>query len=104
MRGRGKMNRASLRSILVFVLAVAACGDGSTGPQNPEDMTFATSLGIDLAQMTRLPSGVYIQTKTAGTGAAQVAASNTVVLDYTLWLPSGTLLQGPSRLTPANAG
>src|SRR5688572_6829573 len=104
MRGRGNMKRASLQSILVLVLAVAACGDDSTGPQNPEDVTFASSLGINLAQMTRLPSGVYVQTVTAGTGTAQVAASNTVVLDYTLWLPNGTRIAGPDRLDPANAG
>jgi FKBP-type peptidyl-prolyl cis-trans isomerase FkpA len=81
------------------VLGVAGCGDEGS-PTTPEDVTFASSLRVDLAQMTRLPSGVYIRTLEAGAGTATVTASNTVILDYTLWLPNGTLLQGPARLDP----
>jgi FKBP-type peptidyl-prolyl cis-trans isomerase len=86
-----------MRWVAILAVALAACGDDGS-PTRPEDVDFAASLAIDLAQMTRLTSGVFIQTMTPGTGTAQVAASNQVVLDYTLWLPNGTLLQGPARL------
>ena len=84
---------------ILLVLGVAACGDEGS-PTTPEQVTFAATLGIDLTQMTQLPSGVYIRTLEPGTGTTGVTASNTVVLDYTLWLPNGTLLQGPARLPP----
>ena len=93
---------AKLGRLAVVALAAAACGE-STGPQNPEDVSFAPSLGIDLAQMTKLPSGVYIQTTTAGTGTAQVVATNQVTIDYKLWVPNGTQLDG-GRLTNFPAG
>ena len=86
-------------SAVLLVLGMAGCGDEGS-PTTPEEVTFATSLGIDLAQMTRLPSGVYIRTLEPGSGTPTVTATSTVVLDYTLWLPNGTLLQGPARLPP----
>lgn len=73
---------------VLTLAALAACSD-STGPQDPEDVEFASSLGIDLAQMTRLPSGVYIQTTTAGTGTKTVVSSSQISASYRGWLPSG---------------
>ena len=77
---------------LALALALAACGD-STGPQEPEDVTFATSLGIDLTQMTRLPSGVYVRTITAGTGTAAITANSNWAMNYRFWLSNGALIQ-----------
>jgi peptidylprolyl isomerase len=99
MRTELGMNAYRATRLVVLILVAAACGDEGS-PTTPEEVTFASSLGIDLAQMTRLPSGVYIRTLDVGTGTAAVTASNTVILDYTLWLPNGTLLQGPARLDP----
>jgi len=76
----------------VLVLALAACGD-STGPQDPEDVTFAAGLGIDLAQMTKLPSGVYIRTITAGTGTAEITPTSNWAMNFKFWLSTGTFIQ-----------
>ncbi|MSR36610.1 MAG: FKBP-type peptidyl-prolyl cis-trans isomerase [Gemmatimonadetes bacterium] len=75
---------------LLAVLTLGGCGDSALGP-DPEDATFAASLGIDLAQMTRLGSGVYIKTTTPGTGTATVTATSRVTTDYSGWLADGTL-------------
>ena len=74
--------------LLALGLAIAACGDSATGPQNPEDVTFAASLGIDLAAMTKLPSGVYIQTRTSGVGTP-MTATDRFTADYQGWTPDG---------------
>lgn len=79
---------AVLALALLGSLAAVACDDDPTGPQTPEDVEFAASLGVNLAAMTRLPSGVYIQTLQAGEGEALVDGSRARV-DYALWLPSG---------------
>ena len=73
---------------LLLGLALAACGD-ATGPTDPEDVEFAPDLGIDLSQMTRLPSGVYVQLVRTGTEPVVVSGS-TGRLNYSLLLPDGT--------------
>jgi FKBP-type peptidyl-prolyl cis-trans isomerase FkpA len=58
-------------------------------PQNPEDVTFAAALGIDLAVMTKLPSGVYIQTlNTSGVGTP-MTATDRFTADYQGWTTDG---------------
>jgi FKBP-type peptidyl-prolyl cis-trans isomerase FkpA len=74
---------------LVLLLGAAACGDNGLGP-DPEDVEFAASLGINLATMTKLPSGVYVQTVTPGTGTATVAANSLITIAYKGWLADGT--------------
>ena len=74
--------------LVALGLAIAACGDSATGPQNPEDVTFAASLGIDLAAMTRLSSGVFIQTTAEGTGAS-MTASDRFTATYQGWTSDG---------------
>jgi FKBP-type peptidyl-prolyl cis-trans isomerase FkpA len=77
-------------------LASAAVLGGCLGSDSPtevvfeviEETTFATSLGIDLAQMTELPSGVYIQDLVVGTGDV-IAEGDDVSIDHTGWLRSG---------------
>jgi FKBP-type peptidyl-prolyl cis-trans isomerase len=76
---------------VLLVLGVAACGD-STGPQEPEEVAFAAALNVDLAQMTKLPSGVYIRTLTPGTGTAAITATSNWAMNYKFWLSNGTLV------------
>lgn len=84
--------------MLALVLAIAACGDSATDPvaepQNPEDVTFAAELEIDLAVMTKLPSGVYIQTlrqDTLVTGAngTPMTATDRFTVTYQGWTTDG---------------
>lgn len=78
-------------SLLLVIPALAVCGDDPLGPQYPEDTNFAPELGIDLSAMTRLDSGVYIQTLTEGTGGP--VETGLAEVTYTLWLPNGAQLQ-----------
>jgi FKBP-type peptidyl-prolyl cis-trans isomerase FkpA len=53
---------------------------------SPEQVQFSSGLGVNLARMTRTPSGLYWQDLVVGTGTEAVAGS-TVDVDYTGWLP-----------------
>lgn len=84
-----------MKRIFLFVAAAvaAACNDEITGlgpPSDPAIETFAPSLGINIAQMTKLPSGVYIQDIIVGSGDSVTARSDTVRLTYTGSLKNGT--------------
>jgi len=48
--------------------------------------TFAPSLGVNLAEMNKTPTGLYWKDIVVGTGPEAVSGS-TAVVDYTGWLP-----------------
>jgi FKBP-type peptidyl-prolyl cis-trans isomerase len=89
-----------------FVLALpllfaAACGGDETTitdppppaglfPSNPAEDTFAASLGVNLAGMTKLSNNLYIQDITVGTGAV-ATSSSTVGVIYTGWFTNGSV-------------
>jgi FKBP-type peptidyl-prolyl cis-trans isomerase len=73
--------------IATLTLALVACGD-AVGP-NPSDVKFASSLGIDLEQMTETASGLYIRDDVVGVGEPAVTGDQ-VVVDFTGWLADGT--------------
>ncbi|HEX6309402.1 MAG TPA: FKBP-type peptidyl-prolyl cis-trans isomerase [Longimicrobiales bacterium] len=74
------------------VLFLTAC-DSPSEPDDrwavPEDITFAASLGVDLAEMTKTESGLYWQDITVGTGADSVDVEDDVSFHLTIWLPDG---------------
>lgn len=78
------------------ILASASCAGGPShspanpAPWDPESITFADSLGVDLAAMQRTPLGLYIEDLTVGEGAA-AQRSSLVTLDYVGYLPDGTI-------------
>ena len=82
--------RASARWVLTGLLAlvVSGCGGNPVDPTFPESTAYAGSLGIDLTQMIRKTSGVYYQTRTAGTGAG-VDSTTRVSGDLKGWTPDG---------------
>jgi FKBP-type peptidyl-prolyl cis-trans isomerase len=51
--------------------------------------TFAPALGVDMATMTKTPSGLAYHDKKVGKGAV-AKAGQTVSVQYTGWLPDGT--------------
>ncbi len=84
------IGRASTRwAVLVLAtMGLTACGDDNPF-QVIEETEFAASLGIDLASMEELPSGVYIQEIELGTGV-EAMAGDMVDVDYVGWLADGT--------------
>ncbi|MEO7965999.1 MAG: FKBP-type peptidyl-prolyl cis-trans isomerase, partial [Gemmatimonadaceae bacterium] len=85
-----------IAAIVFSGIALASCGGSDATSPPPviplETQVWAASLGVNLAAMTKLPSGVYIQDLTVGSGTAATSAS-TVTVYYTLWLANGTQVQ-----------
>ena len=87
--------------VVAAIAVVGACGDDDSSPTGvgiPENAVFDAALGVDLAQMTKLASGVYIQDLVVGTGA-EAGVGDEVFVGYSGWLPNGTLFD---RRLPAN--
>ncbi len=81
-----------MRKLLLVAATAAALGCGAeTGPSGVdiESTTFAAALGIDLAQMTKTASGLYLRDLTQGAGAT-AAAGSSVSIHYVGWLANGT--------------
>jgi FKBP-type peptidyl-prolyl cis-trans isomerase len=98
------------RALLLFgALALTGCLD-TTAPKgsDPANETFATSLGVNIAQMQKTTSGTYYQDLTVGTGtplSASTATVNTqVTFDYTGWLSNGTQFDAGTNAGPEALG
>lgn len=83
--------RIAMHTLAFAIIAGAACGSDVESPLDPTEAEFAAELGIDLAAMTRTPSGLYYQDVEVGTGDGAVAEDFVSVL-YRAWLPNGTLV------------
>ncbi|MFL5578429.1 MAG: FKBP-type peptidyl-prolyl cis-trans isomerase [Gemmatimonadaceae bacterium] len=97
-----------LRLLAVAVpLILGACGsDNATAPEPPsiEGTTFAASLGVDLAAMTKTASGLYLRDLTVGTDTAVAAAGRTVTVSYVGAFPDGTQFDDGAFSFPLGAG
>lgn len=91
-------------ALVALVAALGACGSSPTEVvfEVIEETTFAPSLGIDLAQMTELPSGVYIEDTVVGAGTA-LAANDSITIDHAGWLSDGTQFSAGQFDTRAGA-
>jgi len=81
--------------VLVFLALVGAvsCNDTITGlepPSNPATETFAASLGVTIASMTKLANGVYYADSVVGTGVADTTTTDSVFVNYRGRLKDGT--------------
>lgn len=82
--------------LLAAAFAGASCAGGpayspaNPAPWDPESVSFADSLGVDLSAMQRTPAGLYIEDLTEGEGAAAHRTS-LVTLHYIGYLPDGTV-------------
>ncbi len=79
----------------IGILSLSACGDRSgsaTDPGgDPTRETYATSLGVNIAEMTKTPFGTYYKDLTVGAGATLIdpkASTNNV--DFIGYLVNGT--------------
>lgn len=88
---------------MAWVLAsgVACAGAPSVppGPTEPEEITFAPELGVDLGAMERTASGLYIQDLKPGTGF-MAQRTSLVGLRYVGYLPDGTIFDATGRGEP----
>lgn len=96
-----------LRYSAIALLAAIACNNDVTGlepPSDPATETFASSLNVDLTQMSKLASGTYVQDITTGTGAEVLAGTDTVWVNYAGHLKDGTLFDSGTnaRFVPAS--
>jgi peptidylprolyl isomerase len=84
-----------LRRLLAVALplALAACGsDAPTAPKPPliEETTFAATLGVDLAAMTKTASGLYLRDLTVGTDTTVARPGRQATVSYAGSLTDGT--------------
>ncbi len=78
-----------LRALMACSLLVLSACEGEPDSADPNKVTYAPQLGVELAAMTRSASGLYTQELQAGTGA-EARPGNSVGVHYTGWLPDGT--------------
>jgi FKBP-type peptidyl-prolyl cis-trans isomerase FkpA len=94
---RALTRRSLVQTALLAPLAALAiaCGSddpaptGNSVPSSPATETFASSLGVNIAAMTKKSDNLYIQDLVVGTGAEAIVG-RTVRLHYTGWLANGT--------------
>jgi len=77
-------------SCSLATLAGCASGGGSATPKpyDPEALTFAPSLGVDLSAMQKTPAGLYFQDLKVGEGST-AQRSSTVTVRYVGYLADG---------------
>lgn len=73
--------------LCLAALSLAGCGDNVPAI---ETTTFAASLGVNLAAMTKTPNGLYYQDQIVGTGALAENGKD-VSVHYAGSLPDGQL-------------
>lgn len=91
----GRTNGPLRAGTLVLAALAAACSSIEVSTPDVEfevieEVTFDPSLEIDLEQMTKLPSGVYIQDLVEGEGDA-LANGSWANVNYSGWLRTGFL-------------
>ena len=76
-------------AMLVATGACASAGGGAALTTRPmESIPFASTLGVDLARMTKTPAGVYYRDIEVGTGPV-LRGREDVLVHYTGWLTNG---------------
>lgn len=87
-----KERRVTRTLTVAAALALTACGgDSPLGPE-PRDAKYAASLGIDLADMTETPNGLFIRDDVVGTGVV-AEAGDFATVTFSLWPADGTSIQ-----------
>ena len=78
---------------LIILLATASvlfagCGAPTPGIPDPAMNSYDPSLAVNLATMTKSPTGLYVQEMAPGAGSP-AANGDSVSMHYTGWLPDG---------------
>lgn len=84
------MRLRSISLLSLLVLAGSCALADSTRPSDPADESYAASLGVDIATMTRYSDDLYYRDSPVGTGAT-AAVNKTITVEYTGYLRDGTV-------------
>jgi FKBP-type peptidyl-prolyl cis-trans isomerase FkpA len=87
--------------LAIALLASASCNGDVTGlgpPSDPATETFAAALNVNISQMTRLPTGVYVQDSIVGTGEEITFQTDTVWVTYAGFLKDGKLFDSGNNV------
>lgn len=98
---RALLRRAVLLPVIAAAASLGACGDdvnspassSRTSPSVPATDTYAASLGVNIATMTKKSDNLYFQDLAVGTGEP-VTVGRTLTMNYTGWLANGTRFDG----------
>jgi peptidylprolyl isomerase len=91
--------RVLLRSTILALALAAGCVNSPTAVPI-EQTTFDPSLGVNLAQSTKLPSGLYYRDITVGTGTT-LASGQTVGMRYAGYFANGETFDSNQAPAPA---
>ena len=81
--------RAVALGLAPLLLAACLSGTDSGSPSDPATETYAPSLGVNIAQMTKISNALYYQDLVTGTGVT-AATGKSLSVNYTGWLVDGT--------------
>jgi peptidylprolyl isomerase len=81
--------RAVALGLAPLLLAACLSGTDSGSPSDPATETYAPSLGVNIAQMTKISNALYYQDVITGTGVT-AATGKSLSVNYTGWLVDGT--------------
>lgn len=92
-----------MRRLLLIgaALVLTACTDQIAGlgpPSDPATESFASSLNVNVATMTRTPDGLYYRDIINGTGTALIR-DTTVMVNYSGYLADGTLFDSGNGIS-----
>lgn len=85
--------RTGTALLLVAAFALPSCAGAPpapSGPSEPEEISFAPELGVDLGTMERTGSGLYFRDIREGEGFT-ASRNSLVTLRYVGYLPDGTI-------------
>ena len=104
--GMGRSRGPAFGAVVALLAGVVACTEAPTGAelQKIEEVTFAPSLGIDLADFTQLATGVYYRDDAPGpVNATPATYGTTPTISFTGWLVDGTVFaEGSIRFFMGN--
>ena len=94
------MKPSALLLAASLLATAAACNGDITGlepPSDPATETFAASLGVNIASMTKTPEGVYYLDQVVGTGPEVGENTDSLRVTYALYLKDGNLVESATN-------